>query len=55
VAAGLAKSRSEANRLISQGAVEIDGEKVTGDNASLKSGSIVKVGKHRFAKIINTD
>ena len=51
----LAKSRSEASRLIKQGAVSIDGEKVTGPLGSIKSGSIIKVGKRRFAKVINTD
>ncbi|MFC2026697.1 tyrosine--tRNA ligase [Chloroflexota bacterium] len=51
----LVESRSEANRLISQGAVSIDGEKVTSNFATLKSGSIIKVGKRRFAKIINSD
>ena len=51
----LAKSRSEASRLIEQGAVEIDGEKVTSYTAPVKSGSIIKVGKRRFAKVINTD
>ena len=51
----LAKSRSEANRLIAQGAVSIDGEKVTSSIAPIKSGSIIKVGKRRFAKVINSD
>jgi len=51
----LAKSRSEANRLIAQGAVSIDGEKISDNIATVKSGSIIKVGKRRFAKVINTD
>jgi len=51
----LAKSRSEAHRLIGQGAVEIDGEKVTDPTAQINSGSIIRVGKRRFAKVINTD
>ena len=51
----LAKSRSEASRLIEQGAVEIDGEKVTSYMAPVKSGSIIKVGKRRFAKVFDTD
>ncbi len=55
VAIGLAKSRSEANRLIQQGAVSIDGEKVTSYTAPVQSGSIIKVGKRRFARVINTD
>ncbi len=50
-----AKSRSEANRLIQQGAVSIDGEKISGNIAPVQNGSIIKVGKRRFAKVINTD
>ncbi len=49
------KSRSEANRLIEQGAVSIDGKKLTGPTAHIKIGSIIKVGKRRFARVINTD
>ena len=49
------RSRSEANRLIEQGAVSIDGKKLTGPTAHIKIGSIIKVGKRRFAKVINTD
>jgi tyrosyl-tRNA synthetase len=55
VATGLAKSRSEANRLINQGAVSIDGKKISSNVATVKSGSIIKVGKRRFARVINTD
>jgi len=51
--AGLTKSRSEARRLLSQGAIEIDGKTVTEDLeiAQIKKGSIIKVGKRRFAQI----
>jgi tyrosyl-tRNA synthetase len=55
VAAGLAKSRSEASRLVAQGAVSIDGEKITTNVATIKSGCILKVGKRRFAKITDKD
>jgi len=55
VETGMAKSRSDAGRLISQGAVSIDGEKVTSDRLLISSGSIIKVGKRRFAKVIDTD
>ena len=51
----LAKSRSEANRLITQGAVSIDGKKISNNIATVKSSSIIKVGKRRWAKVINTD
>ncbi len=51
--AGLTKSRSEARRLLAQGAIEIDGKKVTEDLdiSNIAKGSIIKVGKHRFASI----
>jgi len=52
---GMAKSGSEAVRLIKQGAVSVNGEKVTDASVTIDSGSIIKVGKRRFAKIINTD
>ncbi len=52
---GLAKSRSEANRFIAQAGTTIAGETVTSHLAEVQSGSIIKVGKRRFAKVINTD
>jgi len=55
VETGQAKSRSEANRLIRQGAVSVNGEKISSNIYPIKSGSIIKVGKRRFAKVINTD
>jgi len=55
VVIGWAKSRSEANRLIAQGAVSIDGGKISGNTAHIKMGSIIKVGKRRFARVVNTD
>jgi len=49
--AGLTRSRSEARRLLSQGAIEINGETVKEDMdmAGIEKGSIIKVGKRRFA------
>ena len=55
VVTNLARSRSEANRLIEQGAVSIDGEKISGNVAIVKSGSIIKVGKRRWVRVIDTD
>ncbi len=55
VVTGKVKSRSEANRLIEQGAISIDGKKITGPAAHIKIGSVIKVGKRRFAKVVNTN
>lgn len=50
---GLCTSTSAATRMIEQGAVEVDGEKVTDPNTELPTGSTyrIKVGKRRFKKI----
>lgn len=51
--AGLTKSTSEAIRMIQQGGVKLDGERVNSADLQLKTGTIViaQVGKRRFAKI----
>jgi tyrosyl-tRNA synthetase len=54
-ATGQVKSRTEATRLINQGAVSIEGEKISVPVVRIKSGSIIKVGKHRFVKIVDSD
>lgn len=46
----LAKSRSEAKRLIEQGAVEVDGKKITDVNLTVSKGAIIKVGKRNYIK-----
>ena len=49
----LAKSKSDAQRLVEQGGVSIDGIIATDPNKmiELKNEKVIKVGKHRFAKI----
>ena len=49
----LTKSKSEARRMIEQGAVRIDGEKVDDVNRLIKTGEkfILKVGKRKFLSI----
>ena len=51
--AGVTRSNSEAIRLIREGAVEIDGVKISDSNKELPSGlkQIIRVGKRRFVKI----
>jgi len=55
VKTNLAKSRSEANRLIEHGAVNIDGNKVLYYISPVKNAGIIKAGKRRYAKVFNTD
>ena len=52
--AGLVSGTSEALRLIKQGAVRVDGDRVTDRNLKLAPGSnvVCQVGKRRFARII---
>jgi tyrosyl-tRNA synthetase len=52
--AGLVNSRGEARRLIEQGALKIDGEKITDFtlNLSFETKSIIKLGKKRFLRVI---
>lgn len=50
--AGMVKSNSEARRLIEQGAVTLDGERVTDvGNISIQDGQILRAGKLRYGKI----
>jgi tyrosyl-tRNA synthetase len=53
VDAGLAAGTSEARRLITQGGVQVEGEKVTDANLELAVGKtyLLKVGKRRFKRV----
>lgn len=53
VAAGMAPSNSEARRLVQQGAVTVDGEKVTDPsvNWTPNTGQVLRAGKLKFARI----
>lgn len=52
--AGFAPSNSEARRLVKQGGVFLDGERVENIDAVIrvKGGEILKVGKRRFARLV---
>ncbi|MBC7220223.1 tyrosine--tRNA ligase [Candidatus Bipolaricaulota bacterium] len=54
VAAKMARSRSEARRLVAGGAVEVDGERVVSpqDRVEVRSGAVLRAGKLRFARLI---
>ncbi|PTX55203.1 tyrosyl-tRNA synthetase [Melghirimyces profundicolus] len=50
---GLVSSNGEARRMVKQGAVKLDGEKVSDADTrvSVENGRVVQVGKRRFAKM----
>ncbi|MFO8059820.1 MAG: tyrosine--tRNA ligase [Bacillota bacterium] len=51
--AGFASSNSEARRLIEQGAVSLDGERIADStaNVAIVDGAVLRVGKRRFARL----
>jgi len=53
VAAGLVESRSEARRMVRQGAVSVDGRRIDDEQAAVavSDGSVVRVGRRRFARL----
>jgi tyrosyl-tRNA synthetase len=52
--AGLVKSLSEARRLLAQGAIEVDGRKVSSSLVKLEDGSVIKVGKRSFLRMVDS-
>ena len=52
--AGLAASTSEARRLIQQGAVDVDGVRVTDPNHALRAGRgyLIRAGKRRYRRVV---
>lgn len=52
VMAELVPSKSEAKRLVDQGAVEINGKTIESWDFEPKKGDVIKVGKRKFLKII---
>jgi tyrosyl-tRNA synthetase len=52
VGQGLVKSKGEAKRLLEQGAVEVNGQKMAADDANtvVAKGSVIKVGKRGYLK-----
>ena len=55
VGEGLVKSTAEAKRLLSQGAIHVDGERLIADQASLVVGSLIRIGRHRFARMVESE
>ena len=55
VAAKLVGSNTDVRRLLSQGAVEVDGERVEMARVTVRKDAIIRVGKHRFARVVDAD
>jgi len=55
--AGLARSKSEARRLVQQGAVKLDGERVASIEAEIEveGQRVLQVGKRRFLRLVSGD
>jgi tyrosyl-tRNA synthetase len=53
-AAGLTSSTSESHRMVKQGAVRLDGEKIADSRQILEAGAdrVMQVGKRRFARVL---
>ncbi|PIR85066.1 tyrosine--tRNA ligase [Candidatus Kaiserbacteria bacterium CG10_big_fil_rev_8_21_14_0_10_45_20] len=54
VVSGVVASKTEGRRLLEAGAIKITGsdQKITGANQTIDAGAILRVGKHRFVKIV---
>ena len=55
IAVGLVKTRSDTKRLLAQGAIELDGKKITNNVVEVRDGMAIQVGKRRFVKIVDAD
>lgn len=51
---GAAASRAEAKRLVAQGAVRIDDEVVKSQNAEIRNGTVLRVGRRKWYRIVAT-
>ena len=51
VETGLVSSKSEARRLIEQGGVRLNQQKVDSNSISVNPGDVLQAGKHRFVKL----
>jgi tyrosyl-tRNA synthetase len=55
LSARVVSSKSEIRRLISQGAIEVEGAPVGDVRVTVREGTIIRVGKHRFVRIVDGD
>jgi len=50
----LIDSKSEARRLIEQGAIDVDGEKITGDREIPLKGTVIRIGKFKSIEFVES-
>ena len=50
--AGVVASRGEARRLVTQGGIAVDGKTLTEARVTLRVGSLIRVGRHRFLRVV---
>jgi len=55
VSAQVVSSKSEGRRLLKERAIDVDGQPIESFQVELKVGSVVRVGKHRFLRIVDAD
>ncbi len=48
-------SMAGARRLLAQGAVELNGDRVSATRVDVKPGDVIRVGRHRFLRIVDAD
>jgi len=53
VSAGVAPSKSEVRRLVTQGAVEVNGTLVASTRVTVGKEAMIRIGKHRFVRIVD--
>ena len=55
IAAGIAESKTEVKRLIGGGSIQLDGERVHTADVTVRPGSVLKVGKRRWLRVVASE
>ena len=55
VSAGVAPSKSEVRRLVTQGAVEVNGTPVASTRVTVGKETMIRIGKYRFVRILDSN
>jgi tyrosyl-tRNA synthetase len=52
---GVISSKGEGRRLLREGAIDVDGRPIASFQVALQVGSVIRIGKHRFLRIVDAD